>query len=62
MPKTSGFSSPEEAAMAMRDMTRALPDINQVPDSGRCYDQCVQGKSPNNPNDKVGAPQEDYTD
>lgn len=60
MPKP--FNTPEEAATAMRDMTRALPDINQVPDEGRCYDQVVDGNSEEAERDnKVGVPQ-DATD
>lgn len=57
MPKDSGFSSPEEAAMAMRKMTAADVDVNQVPDSGRCYDQCVEGKPSGDLNNKVGQPE-----
>lgn len=58
MPKDSGFSSPEEAAMAMRAMTAAPADVNQVPDDGRCYDQCVEGSPSGSLNNKVGQPEE----
>lgn len=57
MPKDSGFNSPEDAALAMRKLTAADVDINQVPDEGRCYAQCVEGKP--NGNNKVGLPQPD---
>lgn len=62
MAKKITEKTPEESATAMRDLTRALPDINQVPDSGRCYHQCVEGDPEEAEEDnRVGVPQ-DATD
>ncbi len=49
---------PEVSATAQRRMTAADVDINQVPDDGKCYAQCVSGPS-GAKNNKVGQPEGD---